>query len=70
MDEIWKVIVTSAPNLIGLVVLAYVLYRQNDRLLTALLVRVETLEAKLETLQANLSGQSLDGRVTPNKQGQ
>jgi len=50
VDEILKTLVANAPNLIGLVALAWVLWRQNERMLSALLERVAALEVKVQEL--------------------
>lgn len=51
MDDFLKTIVINAPNLIGLVVLAYVLFRQVERLTDALLLRIDTLEREVSELK-------------------
>ena len=54
MENIISNIITNAPNLLGLAVLAYVLWRQNERMLTALLERVTALEEKVQALSASI----------------
>lgn len=34
MDEMFKLVIANIPNFVGLVVLAYVLYKVNDRQMT------------------------------------
>ena len=54
MDELLKTIITNAPNLLGLVVLAYVLYRQNERLMSNILDDTEELKQVVQHLTARI----------------
>jgi len=57
MEQIINNIITNTPNLLGLAVLAYVLWRQNERMLTALLERVTRLESKVTALSVALDAE-------------
>lgn len=55
MEDLIKTLVEQAPNLVGLAILAYVLYRQNNTLLATLIERIDTLEEKVEQLSKQVS---------------
>jgi len=50
MEDIVKYILTNAPNLIGFAVLSYILWRMNERLMTAVLDRLDKLEDKVQAI--------------------
>jgi hypothetical protein len=52
MDEFVKYIITNLPNYAGFVLLAYVLWRLNNRLLDAVLSRLDALEVRVEAIAA------------------
>lgn len=52
--EFMEILVQQAPNLIGLGLLALVLYRQVNRLLDELLGRLDAVETAIVELQANM----------------
>lgn len=55
MDNILTTIITNAPNLLGLLLLAIVLYRQNEKMLNALLERVVQVEKELGELKTQVA---------------
>lgn len=61
MEDLLKLVITNAPNLLGLVVLAWILWRQNERMLSALLERVAVLEQTVAALKTN-SVPSIEGQ--------
>lgn len=50
MEDILKYVVTNVPNFAGFAILAYVLWRMNEKLLDAVLTRLDKLEEKVEAL--------------------
>lgn len=55
--EIGQIIIGTFPNLAGLAVLAFILYRQNERLLTELFERIDDLEAQVAEIKQALPSQ-------------
>lgn len=55
MDEIVKAIVESAPNLLGLLLFGFAMWRMVERLLGVLLDRVEKLENAVATLTSQVA---------------
>jgi len=60
MEAIISGLLSRLPDFAGLAIAVFILYQQNNRLLDALLQRVQTLETKVDTLQKELSEQAFD----------
>jgi hypothetical protein len=59
MEELLILAVKQSPTIIGFVALSAVLYRQNEKLLSALIERIELLERQvvdLKVMLANAAG--------------
>ena len=52
MTELLQGLVEAFPNLAGLIVLAAILYRQNDKLLGELFERIDLLERQVADLKS------------------
>ena len=63
MEEIFKYIAAQMPNLVGLAVLAFVLWRQNEKLLDVTLLRLKEVEKRLEELSLIVDEQHFEARV-------
>jgi hypothetical protein len=59
METIITGLLQRVPDFAGLAIAVFILYQQNNRLLDALLMRVQALEEKVDTLQNELSEQSI-----------
>lgn len=53
-NQIGQIIIETFPNLAGLAILAFILYRQNERLLTELFERIDDLEAQVAEIKMAL----------------
>jgi uncharacterized protein Yka (UPF0111/DUF47 family) len=60
METIISGLLSRLPDFAGLAIAVFILYQQNNRLLDALLQRVERLETKVDTLQREYSEQVFD----------
>jgi hypothetical protein len=60
METIITGLLQRVPDFAGLAIAVFILYQQNNRLLDALLLRVQALETKVDTLQEELSEQSFN----------
>jgi hypothetical protein len=60
MDNFIMTLVENSPTYAGLAILAWVLWRQNERMLSALLERVSILESKVTALTVKLDVEKQD----------
>ena len=56
MDTLFSQMLERFPTFLGLIILAYVLYRQNERLLSELLDKIDELEERLRAIEDQLRG--------------
>lgn len=72
MDELLKAVVTGAPSFLGLVFLAYVLMKQNERLLSAVLdysQKCSEFENKITALEREVRSMSRGNTLTDDESG-
>lgn len=62
MDEILKSIITGFPSFAGLVLLSYVLWRQNEKLLAVLIDEVRELRQEIADLKKAIQNFSFPTR--------
>jgi hypothetical protein len=55
MENLIGQVFQNWPSLAGLIVLAWVLYRQNERLMTAVLDDIKALTERVEALEVDIS---------------
>jgi hypothetical protein len=55
MDDFLKWVFSNAPSLAGLLILVWILYRQNERLTGALLDEMEDLKAQISVLAERIA---------------
>lgn len=60
MEQLLIDLIKNAPSLIGLGIAVWLLYRQNDRLLTDMFARMDKLEEKIENLENRVVWQVSD----------
>lgn len=54
MDDFLRYLIEQFPTLMGLLLLSFVLYRQNNKLLADLLERIEYLERQVNDVRLQL----------------
>lgn len=55
MSDIFVRVFDELPTFIGLVLLAYILYKQNTRLLDRTFTKIDALEQKVDRLEKTVS---------------
>jgi hypothetical protein len=55
MENLIGQVFQNWPSLAGLIMLAWVLYRQNERLMTAVLDDIKALTERVEALEVDIS---------------
>lgn len=55
MTDLFLQALEQLPTFVGLILLAYILYRQNNRLLDQLFGKIDALERKVDSLQQTVS---------------
>jgi len=58
MDEFIKSLLERLPDFGGLLLLAYILYQQNNRLMDTILQEIDALKDDVEELRINIHAQS------------
>jgi len=54
MEELIKLVIEQSPTFIGLLLLAFVLYRQNERLLDNLFDEIDNLASEVDLMRKDI----------------